>query len=165
MKIFTALIYTARVSFIISQYDNYFFSFNIGVRFSYGMTLVAEQLISLTCMEIKSRHKIFHTLLKKKVGSINYEEVRELSLLFTCLRDAQSRLVRHVRVFLLLDISQLVLLILTGILSVFLVCIWCRGRATSRKVQPGAPQTGSLRSTASGGFVSWCAIVVLCKMR
>lgn len=94
MTIFTAVIYTARVSFIISQYDKYMLSFNIGVRFSYGMTLVAEQLISLTCMEIKSRYKIFHVLLRKKVGSINLEEVRELSLLFTCLRDAQSRLVR-----------------------------------------------------------------------
>lgn len=138
MTIFTASIYVARVSFIFSQFDKYKISFNIGVRFAYGMTLVSEQLISLICLEIKSRYEKLHSLLKLKVGCLNYKEARALSSLFISLRDAHFRLIRHVPKFLLFDILQLVLLVTTGVLSVLLNCLvaeeqkstaWCATNA------------------------------------
>jgi hypothetical protein len=125
MTIFTASIYVARVAFIFSQFDKYTISFNIGVRFVYGMTFVVEQWNSLMCMEIKSRYQKFHSKLKQQAGGgdSTYEEVRSLSCLFNSLRDGHTHLVRHVCKFLLLDISQLFMLVLNGILSVFLVCM------------------------------------------
>lgn len=127
MTIFTASVFIARVFFIFSQFDKFKVSFNIGIgtRFIYGMTCVAEQLNSLMCMEIKSRYKKFHLLLKMQAGGgdSSYKEVRALSSLFYSLRDGHMHLARHVRAFLLLDIAQLVLLVIHGILSVFLVCL------------------------------------------
>jgi hypothetical protein len=138
LAIFTSLIYIARVSFVFSQYDKYKVSFNIGVRFAYGMTLVTEQLISLMCLEMKSRYKKLHSLLILKVGCISYKEVHTLSSMLISLRDAHCLLMQHVRKFLLLDISQLVLLVTTGILNIFLCCL--------------VPSEGEEQKSAS-----WCA--------
>jgi hypothetical protein len=123
MTIFTATIYVARVAFFFSQFDKYTISFNIGVRFVYGMTFVTEQWISLMCMQIKSRYQKFHSMLRQQAGDSTYEEVRALGSLFDSLRDGHTHLVRHVCTFLLLDISQLFILVLNGILSFFLVCM------------------------------------------
>jgi hypothetical protein len=142
MTIFTALIYIARVSFVFSQFDKYQISFNVGVRFAYGMTFFTEQLISLMCLEMKARYENVHLLLKLKVGCINYKEVRALGSSLISLRDAHCLLIRHVRTFLLSDISQLVLLVTTGILNIFLCCL--------------VPSEGEEQKSAS-----WCATNVV----
>jgi len=116
-------VYIARTYYVFSRYDRFQISFNVGSRFIYGMTLFTEMLISLTCMEIKSRYAKLHSLLKTSNGNCNLEEVRALHTIYSSLRDGHSLFAWHVRKVLLTDISQMVMLIVNGILSVYVICL------------------------------------------
>lgn len=123
LVVLTASVYVTKIYYLVSRYDNFRISFNVGARFSYGMTIVTEQLISLMCMEIKSRYKILHLHLKSRNGCCSLGEVRALhsALIFTPVPFPSRN--ACVRKFLLADISQMVMLITSGILNVFLVCL------------------------------------------
>lgn len=121
--ILTASVYIAKTYFLFSRYDHFRISVNIGARFIYGMILTTEQLISLTCMEINSRYNKLHSLLKTMTGCCSLEEVRALHTSYYSLREAHSLFAWHVRKFLLTDISQMLMLIMNGILSVFVICL------------------------------------------
>jgi hypothetical protein len=121
--ILAASVYIAKTYFLVSRYDNFRISFNVGARYIYGMILVTELLISLTCLEIKSRYAKLHSRLKTSTGNCNLEEVRALHTIYSSLRDGHSLFSWHVRKFLLTDISQMVMLIMNGILSVFVNCL------------------------------------------
>jgi hypothetical protein len=121
--VLTTSVFVAKTIFLFSRYDRFQISFNIGARFIYGMTLVTEQLISLTCVDMKSRYGKLHSLLKTRAGCCDLEEVRALHSTYSSLREAHSLFAGHVRKFLLSNISQMVLLIVNGILSVFVICL------------------------------------------
>jgi hypothetical protein len=125
--ILAASVFIAKTYYLFSRYDHFRISFNIGVRFTYGMNLVTELLISLTCMEIKSRYTKLHSLLKTSTGNCNLEEVRALHTAYSSLRDGHALFAWHVGKFLLTDISQMVMLITNGILSVYVICLTKEG--------------------------------------
>jgi hypothetical protein len=121
--ILAASVYIPKTYFLFSRYDHFRISFNVGARYIYGMIFITELLISLTCMEIKSRYTELHLLLKTRTGNCNLEEVRALHTTYSSLRDGHSLFAWHVGKFLLTDISQMVMLIMNGILSVFVNCL------------------------------------------
>jgi hypothetical protein len=121
--ILASSVYISKTYFLVSRYDNFRISVNVGARYIYGMILFTELLISLTCMEIKSRYTKLHSILKTSAGNCNLEEVRALHTIYSSLRDGHSLFALHVSKFLLTDITQIVMLIMNGILSVFVNCL------------------------------------------
>jgi hypothetical protein len=116
-------VFISKTIFLFSRYDNFRISVNVGARYIYGMILFTELLISLTCLEIKSRYTKLHSILKTSAGNCNLQEVRALHTIYSSLRDGHSLFATHVSKFLLTDISQMLMLIMNGILSVFVNCL------------------------------------------
>jgi len=117
----TAMFIVVKNGLLLYHYDHLKLSFNIGARFIYGMILVLEQLISILCLELLDRFKLINQKIRHLKGNTNLEDLRLIHDLYKALFKNHCLVAQSFGYFLFFDLSQMLMLMLYGFLTIFLV--------------------------------------------
>jgi hypothetical protein len=102
--------------------DDMRFATRIGPRIASGIYFATEYLLSILCIEIKYRCKIINSRVKHTSLASSIKIVRFVRA-FEVLSNAQNVLNNNFQLFVLLNLSQLFLLVVFGCLGILVPCV------------------------------------------